>query len=106
MSAYKKGVRIQATIAPIVSKDIDDLLATGLFGLNRAEIIQRFIYDGVRRNIEFLRATRRGKLPGSRGGIGPAPLARAYCPSGTNDGTVLGSPVGAGYLVRRRRSDR
>ena len=62
-NAYKKGVQVQATIAPIVSKDIDDLLSTGMFGMTRAEIIQRFIYDGVRKNIMFLRAARRGKLP-------------------------------------------
>ena len=60
---YKKGKRVSATIAPIVSDDIDDLVETGMFGRTRAEVIQRFIYDGVRRNMRFLREFRRQKLP-------------------------------------------
>lgn len=60
---YKKGKRVTATVAPIVSQDIDDLLETGLFGRSRAEVIQRFIYDGVRKNMIFLRHARRQNLP-------------------------------------------
>lgn len=62
-TAYKKGVRVQATIAPVVSQDIDDLLSTGLFGRSRAEVLQRFIYDGVRAHMHFVRASRRRRLP-------------------------------------------
>ncbi len=62
-SAYRKGVRVGATVAPIIRQDLDDLLETGLFGRTRAEIVQRFIYNGVRENIAFLRPQRRIELP-------------------------------------------
>ena len=45
--AYRKGVRLAITVAPKASADLDRLLATGLFGRSRAEVAQRFIYQGL-----------------------------------------------------------
>lgn len=47
-SAYDRGVRVQTTIAPLTSKMIDALLATGLFGLNRALVVQELLYRSLR----------------------------------------------------------
>jgi len=45
LGAYRRGVRVQATVSPKASAMIDELLATGLFGLTRAEFLQRALYD-------------------------------------------------------------
>ncbi len=37
--------RITITVAPQVSAHIDTLLATGLFGLNRAQLVERLMCD-------------------------------------------------------------
>ena len=42
-AAYDRGVRIQVTMAPRVSAMLDDLLSTGLFGFNRADVANRLI---------------------------------------------------------------
>lgn len=47
-AAYRKGVRLSITIAPKASTMLDELLATGLFGRSRAEVAQRFVYEGLR----------------------------------------------------------
>lgn len=46
--AYRRGVRIDLTIAPAVSKMIDQLLATGLFGRTRAAVAQELLYRSLR----------------------------------------------------------
>lgn len=46
--AYRKGVRLSITIAPKASAMLDQLLATGLYGRSRAEVAQRFVYEGLR----------------------------------------------------------
>lgn len=46
-SAYDRGVRVSITVAPKVSVMIDELLATGLFGFNRAEVFQRLVYRSL-----------------------------------------------------------
>jgi hypothetical protein len=43
VTGYKRGVRIAITIAPQISRSVDDLLATGLFGFNRAHVIERLL---------------------------------------------------------------
>lgn len=48
VNAYRKGVRLALTISPQVSRAIDKLLATGLYGRSRAEVAQRFVYDRLR----------------------------------------------------------
>lgn len=48
MNAYRKGVRLALTISPRANKAIDELLATGLYGRSRAEVAQRFVYQGLR----------------------------------------------------------
>ncbi len=45
--AYTRGVRLSLTISPRARADLDRLLATGLFGLSRAEVAQRFVYAGL-----------------------------------------------------------
>ena len=47
-AAYDRGVRIAITVAPRVSAMVDDLLATGLFGRTRAEVVQRGFYAFLR----------------------------------------------------------
>ncbi len=66
MDAYRKGRRVSATISPIALQDLNDLIETGLFGRTRAEVVQRFIYAGIRDAIPFLRAQRRRTLPDAR----------------------------------------
>lgn len=53
--AYRRGVRLDITIAPKASKAIDRLLASGLYGLSRAEVAQRFVYAGLREAEKFWR---------------------------------------------------
>lgn len=43
MNAYRKGVRLSLTVSPQVSDMLDELLSTGLFGLNRAKVAQRLL---------------------------------------------------------------
>lgn len=47
-AAYHKGIRLSITIAPKASAMLDELLATGLYGRSRAEVAQRFVYEGLR----------------------------------------------------------
>jgi hypothetical protein len=47
-SAYDRGVRVQTTVSPKAAEIIDALLATGLFGLNRALVVQELIYRSLR----------------------------------------------------------
>ena len=42
-AAYRRGVRVSITVAPQVSASVDRLLATGLFGFNRAHVIERLL---------------------------------------------------------------
>ena len=47
--AYRKGVRLALTISPQASEMINQLLATGLFGVHgRASVAQELIYRGLR----------------------------------------------------------
>jgi hypothetical protein len=47
-SAYDRGVRVQTTVSPKASAMIDVLLATGVFGLNRAMVVQELLYRSLR----------------------------------------------------------
>lgn len=46
--AYRRGGRISLTLSPGASRALDDLLAHGLFGSNRAAVAQELIYRGLR----------------------------------------------------------
>lgn len=47
--AYRRGVRLAVTISPQCSAMIDELLATGLYGIDgRAGVAQRLIYAQLR----------------------------------------------------------
>lgn len=50
--AYRKGVRLSLTISPQASTMIDELLATGLYGIHgRAGVAQELIYKALREHL-------------------------------------------------------
>jgi len=71
--AYRRGVRLSLTISPQASAMLDELLATGLYGINgRAGVAQEFIYRGLREQCEPIRleprhAPKRPRKRGKRG---------------------------------------
>lgn len=47
--AYRFGVRVTASISPAAAKMVDELLATGLFGLHgRAGVVKEALYRMLR----------------------------------------------------------
>lgn len=50
------GVRLALTVSQPASKMIDQLLGTGLYGRNRAEVAQRLLYQALRGEEQALRA--------------------------------------------------
>lgn len=53
-NAYKRGVRLSLTVSPQVSRYLDDLLRTGVYGRTRAEVAQRLLYAQVRETVDLL----------------------------------------------------
>ena len=47
MNAYRQGVKLTISVAPKVARMLDELLATGLFGLTRAGVAQRLLYRSL-----------------------------------------------------------
>lgn len=45
---------ITLTLTPQVSEAIDGLLATGLFGLSRAQVARELLYRAVREHLDFV----------------------------------------------------
>ena len=43
-----KSKRVSTTISPKASKMLDEMLATGLWGLNRAQVVREAIYRTLR----------------------------------------------------------
>jgi hypothetical protein len=58
--AYRRGVRLCLTISPQASAMLDELLASGLYGINgRAGVAQELIYRALRESeMNLLRALR------------------------------------------------
>jgi hypothetical protein len=62
-SANQRDVRLRVTISPQAARALDQLLATGLYGVDRQEAAQRLIYDRLQR---FLPAEKLQPRPAAR----------------------------------------